>query len=515
MRELALVLHTHLPWVAGHGRWPVGEEWLHQAWTASWLRVTRVLERAAAAGMHDVLTLGVTPPVTWQVADPRLAAETAGWLAAAVWRAEEQRHHHRMGPEVTRLGPHWWGHFADLAAHHADVEARGGLLGVWRGLADAGVVELLAGPATHPVLPLEDPDLAAAQVMAGVAAHRAWAGSGSGSGSERTGLGLWPPELAHGPGLGGALAASGVTHVVLDGPAVAAAAADPATALHRGVRTADGVAVMARDRALSERIWADPGGYPGDPWHLDHHATGGYGVHRSWRVTDIGRPPDRKAPYEPARAAARAAAQADDLVAAVRTRLADDPDGVAVVAVDTELLGQWWHEGPVWLEAVLDRVAHAPDLATTTLARRVAEHPPPPARTEPVGTWAPDGGTARWTDGPAAGPRRAVADLVRDARAGLRGGRGGAAARAAVAREVALASGSDWTFMASQGRAGGYGRDRLEGHVARARAVLDAIAGADAAAAAAAAGACDPVPPDVTVLLAALDPDGPEAARRR
>ena len=25
-----LVLHTHLPWLAHHGRWPVGEEWLYQ-----------------------------------------------------------------------------------------------------------------------------------------------------------------------------------------------------------------------------------------------------------------------------------------------------------------------------------------------------------------------------------------------------------------------------------------------------------------------------------------------------
>jgi len=27
-----LVLHSHLPWLARHGTWPVGEEWLYQAW---------------------------------------------------------------------------------------------------------------------------------------------------------------------------------------------------------------------------------------------------------------------------------------------------------------------------------------------------------------------------------------------------------------------------------------------------------------------------------------------------
>jgi 1,4-alpha-glucan branching enzyme len=513
VRELALVLHTHLPWVAGHGRWPVGEEWLHQAWAASWLRVTRVLEEAGAAGMRDVLTLGVTPTVAWQVADPRLAAETAGWLAAAVWRAEEQRHHHRMGSEVTALAPHWWRHFAELAAYHSDVEARGGLLAVWRGLAEAGVIELLAGPATHALLPIEDAALVDAQLATGVAAHRAWAGGASGGA-----LGLWPPELGHAPGLAGRLVAHGVTHVVLDGPCVDAVAGggDADAAPVRGaVRLgADGPVAFVRDRVLSERIWADPGGYPGDPWYLDHHATGGYGVHRSWRVTDPARPPNAKATYVPARAAARTAAHADDLVAAVRTTLADDPDGVAVLALDTELLGQWWHEGPEWLAQVLARLRAAPDLATTTLARRAAAHPPRRSVPEPTGTWAPDGGMARWTTGAAEPLRHRVDAAIAAARAALAGGRGPDEARAAVGRQVALLMASDWTFMATRGQAAGYAADRVAAHADRLGAVVDALALGDDATARAAAVGGDPVPADAAAFVAALDPDGPEAAAR-
>jgi 1,4-alpha-glucan branching enzyme len=53
-----LVLHSHLPWVLHAGAWPVGEEWLHQAWTASYLRVTDVLTTLAAQGRRDLLTLG-------------------------------------------------------------------------------------------------------------------------------------------------------------------------------------------------------------------------------------------------------------------------------------------------------------------------------------------------------------------------------------------------------------------------------------------------------------------------
>ena len=41
------VLHTHLPWLAHHGRWPVGEEWLYQSWSAAYLPLMRVLRTLA------------------------------------------------------------------------------------------------------------------------------------------------------------------------------------------------------------------------------------------------------------------------------------------------------------------------------------------------------------------------------------------------------------------------------------------------------------------------------------
>ena len=51
----ALVLHSHLPWLANHGRWPVGEEWLYQSWAGSYLPLTAALRRLAS-----VLTTEVT-----------------------------------------------------------------------------------------------------------------------------------------------------------------------------------------------------------------------------------------------------------------------------------------------------------------------------------------------------------------------------------------------------------------------------------------------------------------------
>ena len=46
--ELALVLHTHMPYVEGYGTWPFGEEWLWEAVATSYLPLLDVLDRTGA-----------------------------------------------------------------------------------------------------------------------------------------------------------------------------------------------------------------------------------------------------------------------------------------------------------------------------------------------------------------------------------------------------------------------------------------------------------------------------------
>ena len=84
---LCLVLHSHLPWLQHHGVWPLGEEWLHQAWVESYVPLVAELDSLAAEGHRDVLTLGVTPVLAAQLDDParpRAGAHLGGPVAAAL-----------------------------------------------------------------------------------------------------------------------------------------------------------------------------------------------------------------------------------------------------------------------------------------------------------------------------------------------------------------------------------------------------------------------------------------------
>ena len=61
--ELAIVLHTHMPYVEGFGTWPFGEEWLWEAIATSYLPLLDELGRAP-------VTLSLTPVLCDQLEAP-------------------------------------------------------------------------------------------------------------------------------------------------------------------------------------------------------------------------------------------------------------------------------------------------------------------------------------------------------------------------------------------------------------------------------------------------------------
>ena len=97
-----LVLHTHLPWLAHHGRWPVGEEWLYQSWAAAYLPLMRVLRTLAAEGRANLITLGITPVVAAQLDDPYCLDGMHHWLANWQLRAARGRQRVRRAGRPAR-----------------------------------------------------------------------------------------------------------------------------------------------------------------------------------------------------------------------------------------------------------------------------------------------------------------------------------------------------------------------------------------------------------------------------
>ncbi len=341
--RFCLVLHTHLPWLAHHGSWPVGEEWLYQAWSTSYLPIVDLLHELAAEGRRDLLTLGLTPVLAAQLDDPYCLSEEQTWLG--FWDTRALALASDPDPVVREAGARE--HRASRRALDSfDRHWRAGGSGALRPLVDAGVIELLGGPAAHPFQPLLDDRIAAFSLRTGLDDGRVRLGARP--------AGIWAPECGYRPGLEQLYADAGVTHFLIDGPTLRHVGAHTSAAYSVGESD---VVVFARDLDITYRVWSPKKGYPGGPWYRDFYAIDTDSGFRRWRVTNTHSPD--KAPYEPERANEAALADARDFVAHVRDHLLtireqrDGRPGIAIAAYDTELFGHWWHEGPTWLGHVL------------------------------------------------------------------------------------------------------------------------------------------------------------------
>jgi 1,4-alpha-glucan branching enzyme len=438
--DIAIVLHSHMPYVEGFGTYPFGEEWLFDAYLRSHLPVLAVAER---------LTMTVTPVLADQLEAPGVAARLAEF--ARTLRLESaQRDAADMQEEPLRG--------ACLAeadryeASVAELERVGGdLLEPFRAAAEGGV-ELVPSSATHAILPLlATREGVGLQLDAGRRSHARRFGPSRG---------FWLPECAYEPGLEELLARAGIDWVCLD-----QSASEPAASALRPIALGGGrVTGFPIDWEAIEWLWSWTG-YPSDPGYADFHNKSLRGC-RPWAIDG--------SPYNPAAAAARAREQARSFAADVGARLRAHREragrpGLLTFAIDTELLGHWWWEGPVWLAEVLAQLPEQ-GVRPLTLSEALAEHPAE-RRSAQRSSWG-EGKDLRTWEGRhvadlLAGARRLELRLLRELGAGFGGD---AALRAA--RELLAVQASDWAFLDTRGQAGDYPFARVLDH---SRALFEAI----------------------------------------
>jgi 1,4-alpha-glucan branching enzyme len=444
--DLAIVLHSHMPYVEGFGTYPFGEEWLFDAVIRSYLPVLEVAER---------LTMTVTPVLADQLEDAGVHARLRRFLVE--WRVGAAEADLGEVPAECRDACE-----AELARYRRALalldDAGGDPLAPFQRAAAEGRIALAASSATHAVLPLlATREGLRLQLDAGIRSHRrrfGWDG------------GFWLPECAYEPGLERRLAELGVRWFCTD----QSAHEQPLQAL-RPVATAAGPAALPIDWEAVSWLWSLDG-YPSDPAHAEFEGKSLRGV-RIWKVGGGG--------YEPDAAAAAARRQGTEFLAAAAARLrefaaAAGRRGLLVFAIDTELLGHWWSEGPIWLRAVLEG-AEAAGVRLLTVPEALAAHEPV-ERPLAGGSWGEGKDLRTWDSPPVAdlawGARRLELRLLRALSRGLRGG---AAERAA--RELLAAQSSDWAFLDGRGQAGDYAYQRATGHARKMFEAIDSPAAVD------------------------------------
>jgi 1,4-alpha-glucan branching enzyme len=515
--DFVFTLHSHLPYVLNHGRWPHGSDWICEAALDTYLPLLETLRGLSADAVPSPVTIGFTPVLANQLINRSFVTEMDAFFAQRIKACDEAPVSLATTGDshLLPLVEFWRARLTRL--RQLFTEIGGDLVAAFRALESAGQIEIIGSAATHAYLPLLARDESIRlQLAVGVSEHRRIFG--------RSPTGCWLPECAYRPrgpwepwptaprtgmrrGIEEHLADAGFQYFFVDAhlaaagralglsgdpagdpivhaPATAARATEALRSPYRAYRVAHGpVVAYVRDPKASMQVWSRFEGYPGDEWYLEFHKMRWPGGLKLWRVTGSNVDLGAKQPYNPEAAADRARGHAEHfahLLAGIAAGQQTNRDAVVVAPFDTELFGHWWFEGPEFLGDMYRALTRQQSqVHPATGSAHLRSHPARAAIRLPWGSWGANGDSSMWLSDQTAWTWERLWPLEQSFWDVAQQALASPSARpvlAQAARELLLAQSSDWQFIISTGAAADYAERRFQEHCADAEQLIAALA---------------------------------------
>jgi 1,4-alpha-glucan branching enzyme len=482
--SLALILHTHLPFVRHpeHADF-LEEDWLFEAITETYLPLLRMMRRLAGDGVPVQLTMSLTPTLCAMLRDELLQQRYLRHLERLSALAQQEIERNRNQPPLFELSK-FYADFFRNARTEFEAFPQQDLVRAFRELQEAGYLELIASAATHAFLPLlqDSPEAQRAQVRIGCDNYREMFG--------REPSGFWLPECGYSAGLDSILQEANIRWFVLDMHGLMFGRPRPRYAHFAPCYTPAGPAAFARDRESSRLVWSAESGYPGDPVYRDFYRDAGFdrpeeelrpfvrplGLRKftGFKYHRVTGRTEEKEFYNRAWAEAAADEHAEDFLRKLQARFAElkslNFNPLIVSPFDAELFGHWWFEGPRFLESFIRAAANERDVALSTPTEFLAAHPSHQVVRPNPSTWGENVNSGVWQDDNnykiyphLHAAARHMSEIARQHREtndptierALR----------QAARELLLAQSSDWAFLMKTGTAADYAERRTKDHL--------------------------------------------------
>ena len=187
--DVVVMLHSHLPYVLNHGRWPHGSDWICEAAIDTYLPLVEKFRGLDALNIAAPVTIGFTPILANQLEHPTFVTELEAYFDQRLGFCDE------APASLESTGDT---HLLPLVDYWRDRLVRLRLLfheigrdipAEFRRLQEAERLEVTSSAATHGFLPLLKRDESIRlQLTLGAAEHRRIFG--------KTAEGCWVPECA-------------------------------------------------------------------------------------------------------------------------------------------------------------------------------------------------------------------------------------------------------------------------------------------------------------------------------
>ena len=517
--SFTLVLHSHLPYVLSHGKWPHGMDWLNEAAAETYIPLLNMFNRLLNEGVKAKVVLGITPVLAEQLADNSFKEEFKNYLQVKIEAAITDAEQFRVYGNEWRgkLAKNWKDYYTRIMVDFKETYKED-IIDAFRQLQDKGAIEIITSAATHGYLPLIGYDESVnAQIRTGIAAYKRH--------FKRQPRGIWLPEAAYRPRYKWAYPVEDagkpymrkgieeflyennieyfvVDHHLLEGGKAIGVYLDRFKDLkqlwaqfekeyeHKSkvkkkhspyeihlVSSSGGenpVAIFTRDPRTGAQVWSGESGYPGDGSYLEFHKKHFPGGLRYWKVTSAKSDLGDKWEYDPDAAEARVKENAGHFKDVIKGLLnnhlkSTGKPGIVVAPYDSELFGHWWFEGPEWLYYVIKWINADPELQLVTGSEYLDKNRPTEVVSIPEGSWGEGGfhwiwynDWTKWTWKhiyEAEGIMKELASKYADSNdSNLQ------RMLKQLARELLLLESSDWQFLISTWSARDYAELRVSEH---------------------------------------------------
>ncbi len=453
--KFTFVLHTHLPYVLHHGKWPFGSDWLSEAVAECYLPLLGVLDRLSERNIRTRISMAFSPVLLEQLADEDFPEVFTNYCTERIDLAEKDillfsKNKERQYIPLAR----YWKEFYESSLRAFTNWYSGDLIGAFRRHSNNGSLDIMTCAATHGYLPLLlDDRNVRAQLRVAIDTHQKYFGKAP--------RGIWLPECAYRPryfwnppaggneivayareraGIEELLAEVGLEYFVVEGSLTKGGIAMNSynellrshhdefendsdwtryathyaeheerslselykvRSTHRPIKGQLPV-VFSRDRRTSEQVWSGDIGYPGDPNYLEFHKKHHNSGLRYWKVSGSQVDLANKDIYDPKAVEERLQSHAEHFLSLVADTLTNHTvktgqEGIVCSPFDTELFGHWWFEGPRFIEKVIETIGSRIDITLTHCAEALDERSRPYQTIAlPEGSWGEGGGHYVW-----------------------------------------------------------------------------------------------------------------------
>lgn len=480
--RISLVLHSHIPYVKRQGRWPFGEVWLFEAMAETYIPLLRTWKNLLEDGIIAPVTLSFSPTLLEQLNSKYIKEAFTEYLKERELKASEDRRFYESTgeKEKAQVASYYELFYKDIRRDYI-YEFNKDLIGAVRELQEEGVFEVITTAATHAYLPLLDRSSLEHQVYWGKKAYIKH--------FKKEPQGFWLPECGYFEGIEDILINNKFKYFYVDSHAIeggrplevfshneieetyeAEEFEDTGLNTYRPycIENKD-IIVYGRNAMVSQQVWSDDYGYPGDEDYREFHKESPRSGIKYWKVTDLRKNIDKKQLYDPIKAQTKVDQHAKHFVENLQRtgKEAQNLGSHAPIIIgcyDTELFGHWWWEGISWLEKVV-RLINETDNLSLVLPAQI----PPPKRDASVfeSSWGMGGKHFVWNNQETAWMwdiLRKASDDYHELKGYLLEGEIPRRALKLALLELMLIQSSDWLFMVSNNSTRDYAMRRFYEH---------------------------------------------------